>query len=144
MKILTYEKHLPDSAKFVRKTVFEDEQGFVDEFDETDEIATHFVMQNENDEPIATCRVFPDTKRATYILGRFAVVKDYRNKNLGSAIMHEAEQYVIKIGGKSITLHAQYQAAGFYEKQGFKTFGDMDDEQGYPHVWMRKVLDEKY
>ena len=142
MKILTYEKYLPDSAKFVRKSVFEDEQGFVDEFDETDEIATHFVMFNENDEPIATCRIFPDAERDTYILGRLAVVKDYRNKNLGSAIMYEAEQYIVKIVGKSIILHAQYQATGFYEKLGFVTFGDMDDEQGCPHVWMRKILDD--
>lgn len=143
MKILTYENYLPDSAKFIRKIVFEDEQGFVDEFDETDEIAAHFVMLNENEEPIATCRVFPDAAKDTYILGRLAVVRDYRNKNLGSAMMHKAEQYVIKIGGKSITLHAQFQAAGFYEKQGFVILGDMDDEQGCPHVWMRKILDKK-
>ena len=142
MRILTYENHLPDGAKFVRKTVFEDEQGFIDEYDETDEIATHFVMFNENEEPIATCRVFPDAAKDTCMLGRLAVLKDYRNKNLGSAIMHEVEQYVTKISEKSITLHAQYQAAGFYEKQGFETFGDVDDEQGCPHVWMRKILDE--
>ena len=33
--------YLPESAKFVRQTVFVDEQGFVNELDETDNIATH-------------------------------------------------------------------------------------------------------
>lgn len=142
MRISIYEHHLPDSAKIVRKTVFEDEQGLIDKFDETDENATHFVMLDD-ERPIATCRVFPDAGMDTYILGRLAVVKDYRNKHLGTAVMLEAEKYVAGIGGQSITLHAQYHAAGFYEKQGFIKFGDIDDEQGCPHVWMRKTLVEK-
>lgn len=33
--------YLPESAKFVRQTVFVDEQGFVNELDETDNIATY-------------------------------------------------------------------------------------------------------
>lgn len=67
MKISTYEKYLPDAAKTVRKTVFEDEQGFIDEFDKTDEIATHFVMFDENDRPVATLPRFPGrSKRYFY------------------------------------------------------------------------------
>lgn len=143
MKISTYEKHLPESAKFVRKTVFEDEQGLVDKFDETDDNAIHFVMFDEEDRPIANCRVFWDEEKDTYILGRLAVIMDYRDQYLGSAMMCEAEKYVAGIGGESITLHAQYQASGFYEKLGFEKFGDIDEEQGCPHVWMRKLLVEK-
>lgn len=143
MKISTYEKYLPDAAKIVRKTVFEDEQGLIDEFDKTDEIATHFVMFDENDMPIATCRVFPDEGKDTYMLGRLAVIKEFRSKNLGSAMMREAENYVIKTDGKSLSLHAQCQASGFYSKQGYMTYGEIDYEQGCPHVWMRKIFAEK-
>lgn len=35
--------YLPESAKFVRQTVFVEEQGFVNELDETDNIAMHIV-----------------------------------------------------------------------------------------------------
>lgn len=139
-KILIYEKKLPDEAKIIRHIVFEAEQGLIDEFDETDDIATHLMMYDDGEKPIATCRVFPDDERNTYILGRLAVIKEYRNKNLGSDIMFEAEKYVFGVGGKSIELHAQYQAAGFYEKLGYIKFGEIDDEQGCPHVWMRKIL----
>ena len=34
-----------------------------------------------------------------YVLGRLAVIKEYRGKNLGSVIVKEAEQYIKKIGG---------------------------------------------
>ena len=145
MKIFTYEKKLPDSAKVVRKTVFEEEQGFVDEFDDTDEIATHFVMYDEDERPIATCRVFKDESddNQAYILGRLAVCKEYRHNNIGSLMMQEAEKYVLNVGGKSIALHAQCQASGFYGKNGYVQCKEIDDEQGCPHMWMKKILDEK-
>ncbi|MCH5262365.1 MAG: GNAT family N-acetyltransferase [Lachnospiraceae bacterium] len=145
MKILTYEQNLPDSAKVVRKTVFEEEQGFVDEFDDTDDIATHFVMLDENEQPIATCRVFKDAsgENQAYILGRLAVCKEYRHNNIGSLMMQEAEKYIRNVGGKSISLHAQCQASGFYGKNGYVQCKEIDDEQGCPHVWMKKILAEK-
>lgn len=140
MKIETYEKNLPDCAKTIRQVVFEDEQGFVDEFDDTDDVATHFVMFNEDESPVATCRVFWDDERNTYILGRLAVIKEFRHQNIGSLIMQEAEKHISNMGGKTIALHAQCQASGFYRKQGFVGFGIIDDEQGCPHVWMKKTL----
>ena len=143
MIITIYEKNLPDYAKTIRQIVFEDEQGFVDEFDDTDNIATHFVMFDEAERPVATCRVFRDVERNTYILGRLAVIKEYRHQNIGTLIMQEAEKYIHNIGGKSIALHAQCQAAGFYNKQGFEQFGNIDDEQGCPHVWMKKILEKE-
>ncbi len=39
--------YLPESAKFVRQTVFVEEQGFVNELDETDNIAMHIVLYDE-------------------------------------------------------------------------------------------------
>lgn len=140
MKTFIHEKNLPEAAKIIRHVVFEEEQGFIDEFDETDAIATHLVMFDEDESPIATCRVFWDAEKNTYMLGRLAVMKEYRNKHVGSLIMQEAENHVCKTGGKSIILHAQCQASGFYQKQGYSQFGDVDDEQGCPHMWMKKYL----
>ena len=143
MKIIAYEKNLPDCSKTIRQVVFEEEQGFVDEFDDTDDIATHFVMFDEAERPVATCRVFWDAERNTYILGRLAVIKEYRHQNIGSLIMQEAEKYIHDIGGKSIALHAQCQASGFYGKNGYVEHGEIDDEQGCPHVWMKKFLEKE-
>lgn len=49
---------LPGDAVMIRKEVFMKEQGFHDEFDETDQTASHIVLYIENI-PAATCRFFP-------------------------------------------------------------------------------------
>lgn len=130
---------LPNYAKEIRQKVFIDEQGFKNEFDEIDDTAAHIVLF-DNKVPVATCRIFWDTKMNSYILGRLAVVKEYRGKNIGSAIVREAEQYVKKIGGKCIALHAQCSAVNFYKKLGFIEFGDIENDEWCPHIWMKKCI----
>ena len=139
MKTVVYEG-IPGCAKEIRQKVFVEEQGFQDEFDETDDAAAHIVLFDENDLPVATCRVFPDREMGSYILGRLAVIKEYRGKNIGSAVVKEAEQYVQEKKGNCIALHAQCRVADFYRKSGFTEFGDVEEEQGCPHIWMRKYL----
>lgn len=139
MKISVYES-FPDCAKEIRKAVFMDEQGFQDEFDEIDNTAAHIVLFDEDEVPVATCRVFWNAIMNAYTLGRLAVIKKSRGKNIGSAIVKEAEGYVQKKGGKDIVLHAQCRAAGFYEKLGFIEFGNIENEEGCPHIWMKKSI----
>lgn len=130
---------LSEDAMFVRKTVFIDEQGFFDEFDDIDKTATHLVAYDKN-MPIATCRFFWSDDRNTYLLGRLAVIKDYRGKQLGALLVKKAEEIVMKKDGKSIELHAQEQAIGFYKKQGYSVCSEMEYEEHCPHYWMRKEL----
>lgn len=139
MKIITYEQ-FPDCAKEIREAVFVKEQGFRDEFDETDASAVHLVMFDDAGTPVGTCRVFWDAERASYILGRLAVLKAHRGEQLGSAIVREAERYVQKMGQAQLALHAQCTASGFYEKLGYAAFGEVAPEQGCPHVWMKKTV----
>lgn len=138
MKIKTYQK-LPQDAMKVRQNVFVTEQGFVDEFDAIDSVAVHLVMY-DGEAPIATCRVFYKEQPEIYYLGRLAVMKAYRGKHLGADMVFAAEDYVRSVGGACILLHAQCAAAGFYEAVGYTQVGDGDEEQGCPHVWMKKVL----
>lgn len=139
MKAAIFES-IPDCAREIRQNVFIKEQGFQKEFDETDSAATHIVIFDQDETPVAVCRVFWDAEMGSHILGRLAVVREYRGKNIGSAAVREAEQYVRKAGGKSITLHAQCRASSFYERLGYTKFGDIEDEEGCPHVWMKKFL----
>lgn len=132
-------KVLPDEAREIRTEVFIKEQGFENEYDSTDETAVHIVMFN-GDEPVATCRVFQSDEMNTYVLGRLAVLKEHRGKGIGAAVVEEAEAYVSKIGGKELMLHAQCRSAGFYQKLGFAEFGDIEYEEGCPHIRMRKSL----
>ncbi len=115
MRISVYES-LPNDAKEIRKTVFINEQGFQNEFDEIDNEATHIVLYDEDETPVATCRVFWDSGMNAYVLGRLAVIGEYRGKNIGSIMLKEAEKYVQKKEGNILILHAQCRTVDFYKK----------------------------
>ncbi len=138
MKINVY-KTMPDEAMHIRTAVFVEEQGFFDEFDEIDARAVHFVMF-DNETPIATCRTFVEDNPEIFYLGRLAVNKDYRKGGVGSRLIKAVEEHVSEHGGVEIRLHSQYVAREFYASNGYEICSDIEDEQGCPHVWMRKVL----
>ena len=130
----------PEQALEVRITVFVKEQGFRDQFDAIDECAAHFVAFDDEEHPIGTCRVFASENPEVYLLGRLAVVKEYRSQKIGSRIVALAEEHVKEAGGKELRLHSQYQVVPFYEKLGYACFGDMEEEEGHPHIWMKKEV----
>lgn len=138
VNICIYEA-LTDDAWEIRKKVFIDEQGFHDEFDGTDAVSVHFVVFDGR-LPVATCRVFFDKEKQAYTLGRLAVIREYRGKNIGSAMIREAEKYIRSKGGTELVLHAQCRASGFYGKLGFAEFGSVENDEGCPHIWMRKCF----
>ena len=139
MRIEISPSSLPHDAMVVRNTVFVEEQGFVDEYDEIDKIAIHFVMYDK-DFPVATCRVFSKDSSTEFYLGRFAVMKAHRGQRIGAALMSAVEDYVRHIGGERLLLHAQLAASGFYASVGYTPIGEADEEQGCPHLWMEKRL----
>ncbi len=139
MTIKTY-NFLPKEAIEIRITVFVDEQGFVDEIDDIDGIATHLLLFDENNSPIATCRIFESDTREVFILGRLCVLKEHRSKGLGSFVLKEAEKTAKTKGGKSLILHSQLHAKSFYEKSGYRQYGELEYEQNQPHIWMKKEL----
>jgi len=139
MRIEIYQP-IPAQASEIRRKVFVEEQGFNDEFDDIDMVAVHFVVFDELNTPIATCRVFKGNEQKTYILGRLAVMKEYRGKNIGGLLVEKAIEYVRKMKGKELRLHAQCRVSGFYNNLGFCEFGDVEDDEGCPHIWMKKEL----
>lgn len=138
MRIERYDD-LPEGALAVRIEVFVEEQGFCDEQDEIDGVATHFVML-DGEQPIATCRIFPEENGNGYLLGRLAVRKNYRGHGLGRELLNAVEAHVRGLGKTRLSLHSQYHAKGFYEACGYVAYGDVEDEQGCPHIWMTKSM----
>lgn len=124
-------------ARIIRQAVFVDEQGFVNEFDDIDERAVHAVLY-QGGVPVATGRLFDENGEAH--LGRIAVLKAYRGKELGRAIMEALEGYAAKAGYKSTSLSAQLRAQAFYEKLGYKAYGDVYHDEYCPHIAMKKEL----
>lgn len=121
----------------IRQTVFVEEQGFVDEFDEIDDVAWHAVLFVD-DVAVATARAY-DSENGWHI-GRVAVLKEYRKQGLGEEIMEAVEKKAYELGAKEISLSAQMQAKGFYEKIGYLSLDDLHYDQHCPHVTMIKKL----
>lgn len=128
---------LPQEAKDIRVEVFMKEQGFENEFDDIDDISFHIVVFDE-EKPIGTCRFFKENNH--YTIGRVAVLKEYRNQHIGNVLLERAEKEIKKLNGDLIVVHAQVRVSPFYESQGYIQFGQIDDDEGVPHMWMKKKI----
>ena len=128
---------LPEEARAIRTAVFVDEQGFVEEFDTQDRDAYHLILF-VGEEAACCCRYFTGEEEGAYILGRLATLNQYRGQAFACKIVQEAEVRVKEHGGSSIALHAQVRAQEFYEKNGYTAYGEIELEEGVPHIWMKK------
>ena len=130
---------LPQCAKDIRQEVFINEQGFINEFDDIDKRAWHLVVYDE-ETPLACCRFFRGDAPNEFIIGRLAVLKEHRGKQLGALMMQEAEKYIKSIGGEKLSLSAQLRVREFYEKQGFTASGETYFDEYCEHIHMEKAL----
>ena len=120
----------------VRRTVFIEEQKVPEEleWDDDDKTCIH-VLVSDNNTPIATGRIKMDGH-----IGRMAVLKDYRNKGIGSAVLDALINFSKTLKMKSVYLHAQTSAIPFYEKHGFKISSEEFMDAGIPHKTMKMDL----
>lgn len=131
---------LPEDSKSIRLEVFVDEQGFTEEFDTVDSRAVHFVAYDDSGHSMGTCRIFNEDSDKVYYLGRLAVLKKYRSMKIGSALIAAAERTARSMGAESLQLHSQLRAKQFYQKCGYHEFGEIELDEGCPHIWMKKIL----
>ena len=127
-------------AKRIRQQVFIDEQGFMNEFDETDLTAWHCVLYVD-DSAAATGRLYNDESMpfAAHI-GRLAVVKSERGSGLGSLMISLLEQFAVEQDIESISLSAQCRAERFYRMNGYVPEGEVYYDEHVEHIRMKKVL----
>lgn len=110
---------------------------YLDE-DNIDYLATHFSLR-KNGLVIAYARLFPDAEKQVLRIGRMLTLE--RGKGFAKYLMAQIEEFARKQGVHTLRLHAQTQAAGFYEHLGFTTKGDIFIEAEIPHILMEKSLD---
>jgi len=116
----------------IRLRVFVREQGVPEEIelDEDDPKAIHFLARVRR-RAVGTARLVLKNRRAK--IGRMAVLKSYRGKGVGKALLKRAIESARKSGAKTMYLHAQIPVIGFYEKMGFHSVGRVFVEAGIPH-----------
>jgi ElaA protein len=72
-------------------------------------------------------------------IGRVIVAPDSRGQQLARTLMRRAlEVCEAHWPGQEVELGAQAHLAGFYASLGFAPVGEPYDEDGIPHVWMRR------
>jgi len=120
----------------IRRKVFIEEQQVPEEleWDDDDKTCVHVLVTDDNT-PIATGRIKMDGH-----IGRMAVLKEYRNKGVGSEVLQALIKFSKTLKMKSVYLHAQTSAIPFYEKHGFKISSEEFMDAGIPHKTMEKQL----
>lgn len=137
-----------EDAFEIRRRVFIDEQGFHDEFDEVDQNERTIHLTCYVDGELAGCaRLFPSAiepklagEEGLWVLGRFAVLPEYRKYGLGTKLLQAAEEEAMRHGAVRTALHAQCRVIPFYEKSGYEAYGPIEFEEHVEHQWMRKDL----
>jgi predicted GNAT family N-acyltransferase len=69
-------------------------------------------------------------------IGRMAVLKNYRRKGIGAALLKRGIAAAKRRGARIVSLHAQVPVIEFYEKMGFRCVGPVFDEAGIAHRTM--------
>lgn len=125
----------------LRVNVFVVEQNCVyPELDGYDEESDHIFFE-ENGNIICYARILPPgVKYDDVSIGRVIVSPDYRNQGLGYKLMDQCLAHVDKKWSNvPIQLQAQAHLQKFYESFNFKAISDVYDEDGIPHVDMKRM-----
>ena len=129
--------HGADALRAVRWKVFVEEQRVPaeQEWDEEDERSRHVLAVAADGTPIGTGRLLRDGH-----IGRMAVLKEWRGRGVGNALMIRLLRMAGDAGHRTVKLNAQTHAAGFYARHGFAVEGGEFMEAGIPHVVMTRAL----
>jgi predicted GNAT family N-acyltransferase len=104
------------------------------ELDDMDAQCLHALAFHEG-KAVGTGRLLPDGH-----IGRMAVLKPYRNKGVGAAMLARLIEAARARGDREVALSAQVHAVPFYRAHGFVEEGAEYEEAGIAHQAMRRVL----
>ena len=124
----------------IRRVVFMVEQAVPEEeeYDGLDKDCLHFMASLDN-KPVGTARLrITDENQAK--AERVAVYQEVRGYGIGRILMEALEHKAQSLGHQSMLLSSQTHAIPFYERIGYKAYGDIFMDAGIPHRWMRKAL----
>ncbi|OCX51548.1 GNAT family N-acetyltransferase [Mucilaginibacter sp. PPCGB 2223] len=119
----------------IRREVFVGEQNCPPELEwENEDVSTHF-LATVNGEPAGASRWRKTDKG--YKLERFAVLKPYRGKGTGQALV-QAVLDDLPADADYVYMHAQIDAVTLYQRFGFAKVGEQFEEAGIQHFKMEK------
>jgi predicted GNAT family N-acyltransferase len=135
IELLDWERARGQAAP-IRFAVFVEEQGvpFEIELDEYDTVSIH-ALAFDGEKAVGTGRLLPDGH-----IGRMAVLKRFRGKGIGGALLEALMKAAKARGDREVVLSAQVDALRFYGAHGFQPEGDEYMEAGIRHQAMKRTL----
>lgn len=126
-----------DAIERVRTEVFIVEQAVPEdeEWDDDDPKAQHFLALSSSGVAVGTARLTRDGR-----IGRVAVLKSWRGKRVGDALMRAAIESASNRGMSELRLAAQTYALAFYQRHGFEAVGEIFQDVDIDHQWMQRQL----
>jgi len=123
-------------ASRIRFAVFVREQGVPAEIelDEHDAEGIH-ALAFLHKTVVGTARLLPDGH-----IGRMAVLKEWRGRGVGAALLRALIERAQERGDAKVLLSAQVHALAFYRAHGFLAEGPVYEEAGIPHQAMHLRL----
>ena len=121
----------------IRDVVFVQEQQVPAEMerDALDPQCVHVIARTADGMAIGTGRLTPDHR-----IGRMAVLRDWRGKGVGDAMLLALIEQARERGWREVALNAQASAITFYARHGFLPHGERFMEAGIEHLAMRRLL----
>ncbi len=127
-------------ALALRQRVFVVEQACVyQDVDGKDPNALHLLGRDADGALVAYARILPPGARFDVAaIGRVVVAPEHRGQGLARTLVFEAIRVAQGHHGPRVALSAQAHLEAFYASLGFVRVGDVYDEDGIPHVDMRR------
>ena len=133
--LLKWEEAEPIAAPIRFAVFIELKQAEGIELDDLDKDSIHAVAYDDHRKPVGTARLLPSGQ-----VGRMAVMKEWRRRGVGAALLDALTEEARKRGYKSLAICAPLQAAEFYRSQGFVAEGKVQQVEGSLQQAMRKAL----
>lgn len=126
-----------DKCLNIRRKVFIEEQNVSEniEIDMFEGMADHFLVLSNGDS-VGTARLVRINEAAAKI-GRVAVLKEYRSNGTGRFLMEKVVEFAKSGNIKTLLLASQTYTVNFYERSGFKAYGDEFLDADRPHCMMK-------
>ncbi len=124
----------------IRRRVFIEEQHVPEEIELDEDDARAFHALARLGTRAVGCGRFVALGDDEIKIGRMAVLRELRGRDIGRAILNFLMDEARRQGFRRAVLHAQLSAEGFYLKHGFEPRGEVFEEAGIPHRKMERPL----
>jgi predicted GNAT family N-acyltransferase len=138
-KEITYKSQDWTNAVRLREKILREPLGTAFTDEELEEEKNHIQIAGFLDnELVATAVLVPEGEEMK--MQRVVVAENLRSKNIGSQMMAFCEKVATDRNVKVMYCHARDSAVSFYSKNLYEKEGDYFDEDGIPHLKMKKKV----